>query len=252
VDIVTRGACVGAVLLALVPLVSVLAYVIAKGASGLRLRLLTDLPGPVGEAVGGFGNAIAGSALLVGLACAMAIPVGVLGGVYLAEYGNNRLAQAARFCADVMSGVPSIAVGIFVYGIVVLSMRRFSAIAGAIALGILMLPTITRTTEELLRLVPDSLREAGLALGIPKWRVILGVVLRTGAPASRPASCWPWHALRARPRRCSSPHSAAGSGPRASTNPSPRCPSRSSPTRFPPTRSGTPKPGPRRWCSSPW
>jgi phosphate transport system permease protein len=182
VDVLTRGACVGAVLLALVPLVSVLAYVVAKGFAGLSLSLFTELPGPVGEAGGGFGNAIAGSALLVGLACVMGIPVGVLGGVYLAEYGNHRLAKTARFCADVMSGVPSIAVGIFVYSLVVLSMRHFSALAGGIALGILMLPTITRTTEELLRLVPDSLREAGLALGVPKWRVILGVVLRTGAP----------------------------------------------------------------------
>jgi phosphate transport system permease protein len=102
--------------------------------------------------------------------------------VYLAEFGSTRFGRAVRFSADVMSGVPSIAVGVFVYTLVVLSMRRFSALAGGIALGILMLPTITRTTEELLKLVPDSLREAGLALGIPKWRVILSVVLRTGAP----------------------------------------------------------------------
>jgi len=126
-------------------------------------------------------NAVAGTLLLVGLACAVGIPVGVLAGVYLAEFGRGRFATAVRFSADVMSGVPSIAVGIFVYTLVVLSMRRFSALAGGIALGILMVPTIMRTAEELLRLVPDSLREAGLALGLPKWRVILRVVLRTGA-----------------------------------------------------------------------
>jgi len=181
-DVLARGACVAATLLAILPLASVLTYVAAKGLGGLSWSLFTELPRPVGEAGGGFGNALLGSLLLVGLACAVGIPVGVLAGVYLAEFGENRFGKAVRFCADVMSGVPSIAVGIFVYTLIVLSMRRFSALAGGIALGILMLPTITRTTEELLRLVPDSLREAGLALGVPRWRVILSVVLRTGAP----------------------------------------------------------------------
>ena len=181
-DVLARGACVAATLLAILPLASVLTYVAAKGLGGLSWSLFTELPRPVGEAGGGFGNALLGSLLLVGLACAVGIPVGVLAGVYLAEFGENRFGKAVRFCADVMSGVPSIAVGIFVYTLIVLSMRRFSALAGGIALGILMLPTITRTTEELLKLVPDSLREAGLALGVPRWRVILSVVLRTGAP----------------------------------------------------------------------
>ncbi len=181
-DVFARGACVAATLIAILPLASVLTYVAAKGLGGLSWSLFTELPRPVGEAGGGFGNALLGSLLLVGLACAVGIPVGVLAGVYLAEFGENRFGKAVRFCADVMSGVPSIAVGIFVYTLIVLSMRRFSALAGGIALGILMLPTITRTTEELLRLVPDSLREAGLALGVPRWRVILSVVLRTGAP----------------------------------------------------------------------
>jgi phosphate transport system permease protein len=182
VDVLARGACVGATLIAILPLASVLTYVAAKGLGGLSWSLFTELPQPVGESGGGFGNALLGSLLLVGLACAVGIPVGVLAGVYLAEFGENRFGKAVRFCADVMSGVPSIAVGIFVYTLVVLSMRRFSALAGGIALGILMLPTITRTTEELLKLVPDALREAGLALGVPRWRVILSVVLRTGAP----------------------------------------------------------------------
>ncbi len=182
VDVALRGACVLLTLLAVVPLVSVLSYVAAKGLGGLSWRFFTDLPQPVGESGGGFGNAIVGTLVLVGLACAIGIPVGVLAGVYLAEMGKSRFSNAVRFSADVMSGVPSIAVGIFAYTIVVLWMRRFSALAGGIALAVLMLPTVMRTTEELLRLVPDSLREAGLALGVPKWRVILSVVLRTGAP----------------------------------------------------------------------
>lgn len=181
-DVFARWACLGMVLLALVPLVSVLFDLSVKGLGGLDWDLFTQLPKPVGESGGGMVNAFAGSAILVGLSCAFGIPVGVLGGIYLAEFGHNPLGKAVRFSADVMSGVPSITVGIFVYTLLVLSMGRFSALAGGVALAILMLPTVMRTTEELLRLVPDTLREAGLALGIPKWRVILGVVLRTGAP----------------------------------------------------------------------
>jgi len=181
-DIFARWACLGMVLLALVPLASILFDLTLKGIGGLNWDFFTQLPKPVGESGGGMVNAFAGSAILVGLSCAFGIPVGVLGGVYLAEFGQNALGKSVRFAADVMSGVPSITVGIFVYTIMVLSMHRFSALAGGVALAILMLPTVMRTTEELLRLVPDNLREAGLALGIPKWRVILGVVLRTGAP----------------------------------------------------------------------
>jgi phosphate transport system permease protein len=182
IDRMARGACVGAALLALVPLVSVLVYVLARGSAGFSWHLFTELPKPVGEAGGGFGNAVIGSLVLVGLACAIGIPSGVMAGIYLSEFGRGRLANAVRFSADVMAGVPSIAVGIFVYALVVLTMRQFSAVAGGIALGILMLPTVTRTTEELLKLVPDTMREAGLALGIPKWRVIVSVVLRIGLP----------------------------------------------------------------------
>jgi phosphate transport system permease protein len=181
-DILARWACLGMVILALVPLVSVLFDLTVKGLGGFSWDFFTQLPKPVNEPGGGMANAFAGSAVLVGLGCAFGIPVGVLGGVYLAEFGQNRFGKFVRFSADVMSGVPSITVGIFVYTLVVLTMHRFSALAGGIALAILMLPTVMRTTEELLRLVPDSLREAGLALGVPKWRVILGVVLRTGAP----------------------------------------------------------------------
>lgn len=182
VDLVARAACVAGTLLALVPLVLLITYVIEKGLGGLSLDFFTKLPAPVGEKGGGFGNAILGTLELVGLACVMGIPVGVLAGVYLSEFGDNRFAHVVRFSADVMSGVPSIAVGVFVYVAIVLQTRSFSALAGGVSLAIIMLPTVTRTTEELLKLVPQSLREAGLALGVPKWRVIFRVVLRTGAP----------------------------------------------------------------------
>ena len=181
-DRVARWACVGATAAAVVPLVSVLAYVVAQGIGGLQPAFFTELPRPVGELGGGMANAIVGSVVLVGLASLIAVPLGVLGGVYLAEFGTNRFGKLVRFGSDVMTGVPSIVVGIFVYTLVVLSMRRFSAIAGGMALAILMLPTVTRSTEELLKLVPDSLREAALALGISRWRATLFVVLRTAAP----------------------------------------------------------------------
>jgi phosphate transport system permease protein len=182
IDRLARGACVATTLTAIIPLACVLAYVTAKGGAGLSWDLLTSLPKPVGEPGGGFANAIVGSLLLVALACCLGLPLGVSAGIYLAEFGNNRFARTVRFSADILSGVPSIVIGVFAYSVFVLSMRRFSALAGGFALGLLMLPTVTRTTEELLRLVPDSLREAGLALGIAKWRVILRIVLVTGAP----------------------------------------------------------------------
>ncbi|HEY4104679.1 MAG TPA: phosphate ABC transporter permease PstA [Polyangiaceae bacterium] len=181
-DVLVRSACVAAAVIALVPLGSVLYYVTARGIGGINLDFFTELPKPVGEAGGGMANAIVGTLKLVLLACAIGIPPGVLAGVYLSEFGHNRFAQLVRFSADVMSGVPSITIGIFVYALVVLTTKQFSALAGGIALAILMLPTVTRTTEELLKLVPDSLREAALGLGLPKWRSTLRVMLRTAAP----------------------------------------------------------------------
>lgn len=181
-DRLARAACMAATVVAVVPLLSVLVYLVVQGIGGLDLSFFIGLPRPVGEAGGGMANAIVGSLILVGLASLLGVPVGVLAGVYLAEFGNNRLGKLIRFSADVMTGVPSIVVGIFVYALIVLAMRRFSAIAGGVALAILMLPTITRTTEELLRLVPDTLREAALALGVARWRATLRVVLRTAAP----------------------------------------------------------------------
>ncbi len=171
--------CGAAVLAALVPLVSVLWLVVSRGAAGLSLTFFTARPAPVGEAGGGVGNAVAGTLYMVGLACLLGLPVGIGSGVFLAERGNGRFGSTVRFTADVLSGVPSIVVGIVAYGLVVIPMRRFSAIAGAVALAILMVPTLARATEEFVRLVPRDLREAALALGVPQWKTSLRVVLRT-------------------------------------------------------------------------
>jgi phosphate transport system permease protein len=183
VDVTMRSLCVAATFLAIVPLVAVLIFVAAKGLGGVSWDFFTQTPKPVGEVGGGMKNAVIGTLVLVGLACAIGIPVGVMSGIYLAELGQtSKFARTVRFSADVMSGVPSIIVGIFVYTAIVLQTRHFSALAGGVALAIIMLPTVTRTTEEMLRLVPDALREAALALGVPRWKAILTVVLRTAAP----------------------------------------------------------------------
>ena len=181
-DVLLRGVCVAAVITAIIPLGLVLAYLMMQGIPGLNWQFFTHLPKPVGETGGGMANAIVGSLEIVAVAAIIGIPVGILGGVFLSEFGNNRLGKAVRFAADVMSGVPSITVGLFVYGIIVLKTRQFSAWAGAIALAVLMLPTVTRTSEELLRLVPHAIREAALGLGVPQWRATLRVVLRTALP----------------------------------------------------------------------
>jgi len=169
-------ACTAAVLL---PLVAIFGYLLAKGFTSLNLDFFTHLPQPVGEAGGGMANAIVGTLVLVGLACVLGLPVGVMTGVYLAEYGQGRFGWAVRFCADVLNGVPSIVIGIYAYTLLVIPMRSFSAYAGGFALGVIMLPIVARTTEEMVRLVPNTLREASLALGVPSWRTTLRVVLRT-------------------------------------------------------------------------
>ncbi|HXK19177.1 MAG TPA: phosphate ABC transporter permease PstA [Polyangiaceae bacterium] len=181
-DRVVRGLCVLGTVLALIPLFSVLWYVLVRGIGGINLDFFTELPKPVGESGGGMGNAVLGTLKLVGLAGLFGIPPGVLAGVYLAEFGHSKFGQAVRFSADVMSGVPSITVGLFVYSLVVVTTKHFSAIAGGVALAILMLPMVTRTTEELLKLVPESLREAALGLGVPQWRATLRIMLRTALP----------------------------------------------------------------------
>ncbi len=168
-----------AVLVALVPLASLLWLVVSKGAGGLSWSFFTHRPTPVGEPGGGVGNAIAGTLYIVGLACVIGLPLGIGAGVFLAERGDGRFGRMVRFTAEVLAGVPSIVVGIVAYGLVVVPMRRFSAVAGAFALAVLMLPTLARATEELVRLVPGALREASLALGVPEWKTSLRIVLRT-------------------------------------------------------------------------
>jgi phosphate transport system permease protein len=170
------GLCTVAVLL---PLVLIFSYLVAKGFSSLNYSFFTQLPKPVGEPGGGMANAIVGTLTLIGLACVLGLPIGVLAGVFLAEQGHRRLGSTIRFCADVLTGVPSIIIGIYAYTLVVLPMHSFSAYAGGFALGVIMLPIVARTTEEMVRLVPGTLREASLALGVPTWRTTVWVVLRT-------------------------------------------------------------------------
>src|ERR1035437_10118072 len=168
-----------ATLLAIVPLFSVFAYVLSKGLPALNWAFFTQLPKPVGEIGGGMANALLGTVSLVLMGSAIGVPWGILTGLYLSEYGaKSRLSSIVRFSADMLASVPSIIVGLFVYALVVVPMKRFSALAGAIALGIIIIPTVCRTTEELLKLVPNTMREAGLALGLPRWKVILWIVLK--------------------------------------------------------------------------
>ncbi|HEX8909417.1 MAG TPA: phosphate ABC transporter permease PstA [Anaeromyxobacteraceae bacterium] len=179
VNVLVTVACGAMVLLAMAPLGSLLWLVVSKGAAGLTPAFFTALPTPVGEAGGGVGNAILGTGMLVGLACILGLPLGIGAGVFLAERGDGPFGRAVRFTAEVFSGVPSIVIGIVAYGLVVITMHRFSMVAGALALALLMVPTLARSTEELVRLVPQALREASLALGVPAWITSLRVVLRT-------------------------------------------------------------------------
>lgn len=174
--------CGAAVLLALVPLALVLFYVVSRGIGALNLDFFRHMPQPVGETGGGMANAIVGSLMVTGLGALFAIPIGLLSGVYAAEYPGTRLASLVRFAADTLNGVPSIVIGVFVYGIAVLPFKRFSALAGGLALGIMMIPLIMRTTEELLRLVPSSLREGALALGATRARAVFTVVVPAALP----------------------------------------------------------------------
>ena len=166
-------------LLVVVPLCLVFYHVFKSGLGAVNWAFFTQLPKPVGEAGGGMANAVVGTFELLGLASLIGVPVGVLGGIYLSEYGNQRLNWAIRFGADVLNGVPSIIWGMVVWALVVVPFKRFSALAGGIVLGMIMIPLIMRTTEEVLRLVPNGYREAALALGISQWRTILQIVVRT-------------------------------------------------------------------------
>lgn len=176
------GLCAVSAIVVLVPLLSIFVYVVKKGAAGLSLSFFTGLPQPVGETGGGMGNAVLGTLTLIGIASAIGLPVGILSGVYIAEVGRGKTRDLVRFFAEVLSGVPSITIGVFVYALVVVPMKHFSAFAGGVSLAIIMIPTVTRTTEELLRMVPPHLREASLALGVPLWKTSVFVVLRTAAP----------------------------------------------------------------------
>ncbi len=177
------GLAIVSTVLVLVPLVAIVGYLIYKGASSLNLAFFTHVPAPVGEPGGGMANAIVGSAAVLGLASLIGIPIGIAAGVYLAEYGRARhLGNMVRFTADVLNGVPSIVMGMAAYALIVAKQHHFSGFAGGVALAIMMIPTITRTTEEMLATVPHAIREAALGLGIPKWRTILSISLRTASP----------------------------------------------------------------------
>jgi phosphate transport system permease protein len=176
---VVTWAAAGSVILVLTPLVAVFGYLVYRGIGSVNWAFLTQTPKPVGEAGGGMANAIAGSAFILLIASVIGVPFGIGAGIYLAEYGRNRFGDVIRFTADVLNGVPSIVIGIVAYGIVVLAQGHFSALAGGVALSLMMIPTISRTTEEMLLLVPNSLREASYGLGISRWRTTLSITLRT-------------------------------------------------------------------------
>ena len=179
---VMTGLATASVLVALVPLALVLFFVVSQGIQAINVEFFTELPKPVGEVGGGMANAILGTVLLCGLGAVLAIPIGVMSGIDIAEYPGSTSAAVVRFAADTLNGVPSIVIGVFVYAIAVLPVKHFSALAGGIALGVMMIPIITRTTEELIRLVPSSLREGALALGASRGRAVMTVVLPAALP----------------------------------------------------------------------
>ncbi len=172
---------IGAAILVLAPLLAIFIYLLIKGVGSVNLAFLTQTPKPVGEPGGGMANAIIGSGVILLISSAVGIPLGIGCGIYLAEFGRNRFGDFVRFTADVLNGVPSIVIGIVAYSLVVVRQKHFSAYSGGIALAIMMVPTVARTTEEMLLMVPNSLREAALGLGIPKWRTTLSISLRTAS-----------------------------------------------------------------------
>ena len=177
------GAMIGltylAAVLATLPLLLILAHLLKKGAASLSLSFFTNMPKPVGESGGGMANAIVGTLILIGIACAIGLPIGIGAGIYLSEKRSTPLAQSVRFLSDVLNGLPSIVMGIFAWEVLVRPAGHFSALAGGTALGAMMIPLVTRTTEEMLKVVPVSLREAALALGYPRWRTSISIVVRT-------------------------------------------------------------------------
>jgi phosphate transport system permease protein len=180
-DRAMTGVAVLTVVLVLLPLAAIFTYLVYKGIGSINLAFLTQTPKPAGEVGGGMANAIVGSMLILGIASSIGVPLGIGAGVYLAEYGRNRFGDIVRFVSDVLNGVPSIVIGIVAYAIVVIRQKHFSALAGGVALAIMMVPTIARTTEQMLLLVPQSIREAAYGLGVSRWRATLSVTLRTAA-----------------------------------------------------------------------
>jgi phosphate transport system permease protein len=177
-DHLMTGVAILTVVLVLAPLVAIFGYLVYRGLGSINWAFLTQTPKPVGESGGGMANAIVGSMLILGIASVIGVPFGIGAGIYLAEFGRNRFGSVIRFTADVLNGVPSIVIGIVAWAIMVRG-RGFSALAGGVALSIMMVPTITRTTEEMLLLVPQALREAAYGLGVPRWRTTLSITLRT-------------------------------------------------------------------------
>ncbi len=175
------GSITVAAMVVTIPLFLILGTVIYHGIGGLNWDFFTQIPKPMDESGGGMANAIAGSAMILGLASVIGVPLGIGAGVFLAEYGRNTAGNIVRFTADVLNGVPSIVIGLTAYALVVVPQHHFSMLAGSVALGIMMIPTISRTTEEVLLMVPQSIREAALGLGIPQWRTTVSVVLRTAS-----------------------------------------------------------------------
>lgn len=183
VDRLATGLAILATILVVAPLVAIFFYLVYKGASSLNWAFFTQIPKPEGEVGGGMANAIVGSAVVLFIASLLGIPIGIGGGIYLAEFGRGtKLANAVRFTADVLNGVPSIVMGIAAFSLIVVPMHHYSALAGGGALGIMMIPTVTRTTEEMLLMVPHSVREAALGLGVPNWRSVLSITLKTASP----------------------------------------------------------------------
>ncbi len=169
--------------LVVAPLVAIFIYLVYRGASSLNLAFFTQVPKPVGEPGGGMANAILGSGILLALASSIGVPIGIGGGIYLAEFGRGtKLANAVRFTADVLNGVPSIVMGVAIYALIVNPQKHYSAFSGGVALGIMMIPTVCRTTEEMLLMVPHAVREAALGLGVPNWRSVLSITVKTASP----------------------------------------------------------------------
>ena len=182
-DGTATGLAILSTVLVVAPLVAIFIYLIYRGASSLSLDFFIKIPKPVGESGGGMANAILGSGILLGLGSLIGVPIGIAGGVFLSEYGRgSALANAVRFTADVLNGVPSIVMGIAIYSLIAVPQMHFSAFSGGVALGIMMIPTVCRTTEEMLLMVPNSVREAALALGVPNWLSVLAITVKTASP----------------------------------------------------------------------